>query len=105
MKHIFITLLCLFVISISSAQVAQISSPNNKLKLKVFLEQSKPFYSVTYDDKAILEQSPLGLTTNEGSFSKNLHFVNSLSGHIDKTYSQEKIKKSQIQYQIGRAHV
>ena len=101
MKHIFITLLCLFVISISSAQVAQISSPNNKLKLKVFLEQSKPFYSVTYDDKAILEQSPLGLTTNEGSFSKNLHFVNSLSGHIDKTYSQDKIKKSQIQYQAN----
>ena len=101
MKHIFITLLCLFVISISSAQVAQISSPNNKLKLKVFLEQSKPFYSVTYDDKTILEQSPLGLITNEGNFSENLHFIHALTGHIDKAYSHDKIKKSQIKYQAN----
>ncbi len=101
MKTLLLTVICLFTLSVATAQIAQVSSPNDKLKVELLLVQSKPFYTVIYDNKTILEASPLGLTTNEGDFSNNLTFVNAKSGHIDKSYSQAKIKKSQIHYQAN----
>ncbi|MFC4688165.1 glycoside hydrolase family 97 catalytic domain-containing protein [Epilithonimonas pallida] len=80
------------------AQVAEISSPDGKLKLNVFSENGKALYNVTFQGKAMLDKSPLGLVTNESDFSKNLKFIDSKKDKISKNYTNEKIKKSQVTY-------
>ncbi len=80
------------------AQVAEISSPDEKLKLNVFSENGKALYNVTFQGKTMLDKSPLGLVTNESDFSKNLKFIDSKKDKISKNYTNEKIKKSQVSY-------
>lgn len=81
-----------------SAQVVEVSSPDGKLKLNIFSEKGNALYSVTFKGKKMLEKSPLGLITNESDFSKNLKFVDSKKDVYSKTYSNEKIKKSKVNY-------
>jgi hypothetical protein len=80
------------------AQVAEISSPDGKLKLNVFSENGKALYNVTFQGKTMLDKSPLGLITNESDFSKNLKFIDSKKDKVFKNYTNEKIKKSQVSY-------
>lgn len=80
------------------AQVAEISSPDGKLKLNIFSENGKALYNVSFQGKIMLEKSPLGLVTNESDFSKNLKFIDSKKDKISKNYTNEKIKKSQVSY-------
>lgn len=83
------------------AQVAEVSSPDGKLKLNVFSEEGKALYSVTFQGKIMLDKSPLGLMTNESDFSKNLKFINSKKDFVSKKYSNEKIKKSEVEYKAN----
>ncbi|GHT40053.1 hypothetical protein FACS189437_05070 [Bacteroidia bacterium] len=84
------------------AQDAVISSPDAQLKVTVSVQQGgAPVYSVNYKDKIVLENSPLGLLTNEGDFRTGLKFAGKKEETIDKQYSQEKIKKSQIRYRAN----
>ena len=43
--------------------------PDARLKLDFQLQDGKPVYSVTYDGKTVLENSPLGFVSNIGDFS------------------------------------
>lgn len=98
MKKGILSILLLFITNIIFAQVATVSSPDGKLKLDIFLEEGQPKYSVEYDGKTALEKSPLGLLTNEGDFSKNLTFKEQTVEQVEKKYTQDKIKKSDIHY-------
>lgn len=82
----------------SFAQVAEISSPDERLKLHVFSEEGKALYKVIFQGKIMLEKSPLGLVTNESDFSKNLKFTDSQKEAVSKKYKNRKIKKSDINY-------
>jgi hypothetical protein len=101
MKTFFI-IIGFYVLSISSVmysqQVATIESPDGHLHVSVIVENGKPMYSVTYKGMTMLEKSPLGLTTNEGDFSSNMTFVESITGEVDKEYVQDRIKRSFITY-------
>ncbi|MGE4514385.1 MAG: glycoside hydrolase family 97 catalytic domain-containing protein [Chryseobacterium sp.] len=88
----------ILIVNTVFAQVAEISSPDGKLKLNVFSDNGKALYNITFQGKIMLEKSPLGLITNESDFSKNLKFINSKKDQISKNYTNEKIKKSQISY-------
>lgn len=83
------------------AQVAEVSSPDGKLKLNIFSEDGKALYNVTFQGKTMLEKSPLGLITNESDFSKNLKFTDSKKDPVSKTYTNEKIKKSEVNYKAN----
>lgn len=96
-SYLFIWLLFLTGIS-GFAQVAEISSPDGKLKLNVFAENGKALYNLSFQGKIMLEKSPLGLITNESDFSENLKFADSKKDKISKNYTNEKIKKSQVSY-------
>ena len=100
MKKLII-LSCLLISSAIIAQNTDVSSPDGDLKLCVSVQNGNLIYSVTYNAKVILENSPLGLITNEGDFSKNMSFVESTKGKVDKTYKQEKIKQSTITYEAN----
>ncbi|MFC5871931.1 glycoside hydrolase family 97 protein [Chryseobacterium arachidis] len=90
--------LSILIMNTVFAQVAEISSPDGKLKLNVFSENGKALYNVTFQGKAMLDKSPLGLVTNESDFSKNLKFIDSKKNKVSKNYTNEKIKKSQVSY-------
>ncbi|MDR0954633.1 MAG: glycoside hydrolase family 97 protein, partial [Rikenellaceae bacterium] len=82
-------------------QQTTVSSPDGKLKVSVSLSEGKPLYSVTYADKVILEESPLGLVTNEGDFSQGMTFIEATESAVDKQYVQDKIKRSFVHYKAN----
>lgn len=94
-------ILSVLLLNTFSAQVAEVSSPDGKLKLNVFSENGNVLYSVTFQGKPMLDKSPLGLITNESDFSKNLKFVDSKRDKVSKKYTNEKIKKSEVDYQAN----
>ena len=98
---IFLSIISFCLLSEVRAQVAEVSSPDGKLKLNVFSENGNALYSVTFQGKPMLDKSPLGLITNESDFSKNLKFVDSKKDQISKKYSNEKIKKSEVDYKAN----
>lgn len=83
------------------AQNAEISSPDGKLKVNVTIENGKPVYAVSYNNNTILENSPLGLKTNEGDFIDNISFVESTTDKVSKTYEEDRIKQSKISYEAN----
>ncbi len=83
------------------SQNAEVVSPDGKLKVNVSVENGKALYSVAYNGKVMIENSPLGLITNEGDFTENMSFVESTPDKVTKNYSQEKIKKSSINYEAN----
>lgn len=98
----FLTICC-FLLStgISAQQVANTESPDGHLKLNVSVENGSPVYSVSYQGEEILENSPLGLITNEGDFHSNMSFVESSNEKIKKEYVQAKIKHSFVKYEAN----
>ena len=98
MKNVFFALCFLSSVAISTAQQVMVSSPDKLLQLTVAVIDSVAVYSVTYNGKSMLENSPLGLTTNEGDFSGGMKYLSKEDGVIDKSYKQDKIKKSDIHY-------
>ena len=53
------------------AQQTEVIGPDSHLKVNVALKQGKPVYSVTYKEKIMLEDSPLGVVTDIGDFWKS----------------------------------
>jgi len=100
-KYLFIAVLIWLSIFVKS-QPYTINSPDEKINLTVFIENGKPFYSVKYNDVVMLENSPLGMITNIGDFSKEMTFNNSVKDTVYKKYLQDKIKKSSVQYKANR---
>jgi hypothetical protein len=101
--------LAIFLVFLSGnlafAQVAEIVSPDGSLKLAVFSEDGKALYTVTLQGKVMLEKSPLGVITNESDFSKNLKFTDSKKDQVSKSYTNEKIKKSNVDYKANTLRV
>jgi Glycoside hydrolase 97. len=83
------------------AQSSAVLSPDKRLKVEVAVVEGKPVYSVFYNDKQMLQPSPLGLITNEGDFSTNMKWVSQKEDVVSKKYHQDKIKKSEIDYQAN----
>ena len=82
----------------SIAQEATVKSPDGRVVVEIFLEDGIPTYGVTYGDAIFLEHSALGLVTNRADYSKNLTLESQKTFQIDTSYTQDKIKKSSIDY-------
>ncbi|RAW02039.1 glycoside hydrolase family 97 protein [Pseudochryseolinea flava] len=81
-----------------SQNPAVVTGPDGNLKVSIAVKSGVPVYSVTYNQRIILEDSPLGLITNEGDFSKNMTLIESTVGRVSKAYVQDKIKRSYVKY-------
>ncbi len=79
-----------------------VASPDGKLKVVTDVAGGRPVYSVFYDGNTILENSPLGLLTDVGDLSKGMSLVGSETSKVSKSYDQDKIKKSHIDYEANR---
>ncbi len=101
MRNIFLlSMLFLFAFSVLS-QPFKVTGPDGKLVVTIDLQHGKPVYSVKYHDAVMLENSPLGLVTNVGDFSRQMKITGSKTDKIDKKYRQDRIKKSEIHYQAN----
>jgi len=100
-RTIFYGFILLFFFSNSSAQDLSVSSPNEKLKVNLSLEEGKLSYRVFLEGIEMLEKSPLGLRGSEADLSANLRLITKSSRQIDETYTEQKIKKSTVRYQAN----
>ena len=101
MKSYLIILALSLTVSVLPAQELSVTGPDQHLKVQVSLKDGKPVYRVSYKDKTVLEDSPLGLVSNAGDFSQGLTCVEHKEGRIDKSYVQNRIKQSNIRYQAN----
>ncbi len=96
----------LSVIAISSAVCAaampvDVTGPDGRLALIVDVAEGVPVYSVTYDGKSMITTSPLGFKADIGDFSQSMKMTDARKGSIDKQYTQDRIKKSEIDYKAN----
>jgi len=96
------TALCAFLLVGASAQEAIITSPDKNLRISIFNQDSKPSYTVVYNGKIMLENSPLGLKTNEGDFTNGIKYLGKDESIVEKKYQQDKIKRSQVNYAANK---
>jgi hypothetical protein len=94
----FLILLCF---SNATAQNLDISSPDEKLTVKLSLDQGKLYYRVLLSGKEMLEKSPLGLRGSQTDLSANLILSGQTTRKIDETYTEPKIKKSKVRYEAN----
>lgn len=98
MKKILFSALALCLSAALSAENLTVGSPDGNLKINVFLKDGTVNYNLTYKDKTILEDSPLGMVTNVSDFSKELTFIEKRDSVINKNYTQNRIKISEVNY-------
>lgn len=80
------------------AQSITVTGPNTRLKVDLAVNGGIPMYSVSYDGKTILEKSPLGFIANTGNFSQGMSLTGQETSQINKTYTQDRIKRSVVNY-------
>ncbi|MCR5470588.1 MAG: glycoside hydrolase family 97 protein [Prevotella sp.] len=83
----------LFVSALTAmAQTTSVSSPDGKLQVSIDCKDGQAFYTVSYDGKAMLTPSALGLKADIGDFSQGLKLKDSKQGSVDKTYTMTRTK-------------
>ena len=98
----FLLLIFCFSLNTIQAQNVQITSPDGKLVVTVFVENGSPFYSVSLNNKQFLEKSPLGINTSIGDFSSELTLNDTVAiKKISDTYFLPNIKKSKVDYEAS----
>lgn len=95
-----IALLSLLAISLCG-NAATVNSPDNRLTLTTSLKDGKPVYSVNYDGKSILLDSPLGFKSNIGDFSQQLTQTSNKMGTVSRSFDQDRVKKSHIDWEAN----
>jgi hypothetical protein len=97
-RNVLCGCLMLLCISKSYAQDLSVSSPDEKLTVKLSLDEGKLFYRVLLQGNEMLEKSPLGLRGSQVDLAKNLRLTEKSFRRIEKTYSEPKIKMSTVKY-------
>jgi hypothetical protein len=91
--------LCMIFFSGQVQAQVSVDSPDGKLNVKITVQEGGvATYALTYNGKTMVQDSPLGLVTNVSDFTKGLTMVEHNTAAIDKTYKQDRIKKSEIHY-------
>lgn len=98
MRKLLLIALSICLLQTAIANDVIINSPDNNVKLSVSLKNGTVNYNVTYKGKQILEDSPLGMLTNVSDFTKDLKLIETKESKVNKSYSENRIKKSLVNY-------
>lgn len=79
----------------------RVSSPDGRLTVTIDAVEGMPVYEVEYDGEKILGRSPLGFKSNVGDFSKGVTIASSSTGSVERSFDQDRIKKSHIDYKAS----
>lgn len=77
------------------AEDYDVTSPDGHLKATVHLTDGKLSYTVSSNDRTIVEESPLGLKTSGTDLTEGLELVETENGIVDDVYSLPVGKRSQ----------
>ncbi|MBR4303036.1 MAG: glycoside hydrolase family 97 protein [Bacteroidaceae bacterium] len=105
MKKSFLFLLTLLIVMAVSAQELTFKSPDNRTIVNFKLNGGIACYSVSYDGKIMLDESPLGLVTNTGDFTKGLVYDGYKTNTIKNSYSLNRSKVSKVDYVANEQRV
>ena len=83
----------------------KVSSPDGRLTVTIDAVDGMPVYEVEYDGEKILGRSPLGFRSNVGDFSKGVTIASSSTGSVERSFDQDRIKKSHIDYKANRLSI
>ena len=87
-------LLCM---ACDTGEKMSLTSPDSKVSVNVYLREGKLFYDVELENSPVLEASPLGITTKNSDFTKDLIFEDiSELKEENQQYSLLRGKKSQV---------
>ncbi|MFC5282659.1 glycoside hydrolase family 97 protein [Pedobacter alpinus] len=100
-KRFFCGISFLLFFSSAYSQEFSLSSPDEKLTVKLSLDQGKLYYQVLLQGKQMLEKSTLGLRGAQMDLSSGLELTGKTARSIDETYTEPKIKKSTVRYQAN----
>lgn len=102
---LLLTLTCIAGLwSTCTIQAAEhlLSSPDKRIRIQVADTQGSPSYKVWYDGKPFILDSPLGVVTNLGDFTKSMSITDvSEVKAIADTYSLPNIKQSHVDYKAN----
>jgi len=103
MSFKYIIFFCLLGFLSLNAQ-SVVKSPDGKLKVFVSISNGIPVYSISYNEKTFLENSPLGLKTNVGDFTTGLSLKSGpIQNKIDEKYELLNIKQRAVYYEADEA--
>ena len=92
--YLLLSILCVPLFSMEH----RLQSPDEKLEVIVSHYTGSLLYKVMYNQKTIIEYSPLGLITNIASLDKNLDFVSMKQSLVDIEYELNRAKQSKVHY-------
>lgn len=101
-KKLSLSMLAACAAAVPAMAATSVTSPDSKLVVTTDIIDGKPVYSVTYDGKEILLNSPLGFRTNIGDYSKGMTLTGEKTDKVTKSFDQDRIKKSHIDYEANR---
>lgn len=106
-KKIVCSLTASLLSLVAVGQTAQVSSPDGALKVNVNVNVNggKISYSVTYDGRQVLDDSPLGLVADYGDLSSGLSLVDTRSDSIDTHYELNRSKVAHVHYVANELRV
>ncbi len=96
MKFSIIIMLCFFAsVLCHSQRTWRASSPDKLLEIVLTEKGGRLSYQVFSGKKAVINTSALGIQSKTTDFSRNLSFVNAVSGKIDERYTLDSVSNSQ----------
>ena len=78
-----------------------VSSPDNRLQVKVSDAGGRLYYTATLDGQEVLQPSALGLKTSLGDLTKGLSIVDTKTSVIDEHYTMRGTKASSADYKAN----
>ena len=105
MKRLILMAAAILAVTFSQAADVNVASPDGKLVVTVACDGGQATYSVTYDGKAMMTRSALGLKTNIGDFTQGLTLKDSQTKTVDRTYQMTRTKASEAHYVANQADI
>ena len=102
-KNVLAMVALLFVGTVGHATEKQITSPDGKISVTISDANGKPTYSVIYDGVEMLGASPLGIETNIANLTENLSMKDCKTSLVKESYTLDRIKQSQVDYEATEA--
>lgn len=88
-----------------AGDIQTVKSPDGKLIVEIESDGGKANYSVTYNNKQIMEKSALGLYTNIGDFTSGLTLKKTSQEKVDKSYTNDRTKTRNMHYVANVLHL
>lgn len=97
-NNLFLIILLFLLPNAVKTRASKISSPDKNLNMEIITEKGSPFYTLSYKGTCVIKKSPLGIITDAGNFSENMILKKEEEKIINTSYSLNRIKKSDINY-------